>query len=157
MMGVFMLQVLSTREFVLGSNCELLRIFCSPPYFGFGEDFKGCLRSRRAALVTGSLRTCGNDGTTSTGQMADRTVPSATLPTNARRNPVRPCVEMMIKSARSFATKSWIVVGQYRRASEKLASVYHIAGALLQCTWANRNSRRLSSSSPGRDQSREAQ
>ena len=27
-MGVFMLQVLSTREFVLGSNCELLRIFC---------------------------------------------------------------------------------------------------------------------------------
>jgi len=28
-MGVFMLQVLSTREFVLGSNCELLRIFCS--------------------------------------------------------------------------------------------------------------------------------
>ena len=29
MMGVFMLQVLSTKEFVLGSNCELLRIFCS--------------------------------------------------------------------------------------------------------------------------------
>ena len=40
-MGVFMLPVLSTREFVLGSNCELLRIFCSP-HFGFGEDFKGC-------------------------------------------------------------------------------------------------------------------
>ncbi len=46
-------------------------------------------------------------------QIADRTVPSATLPTNARRNPVRPCVEMMIKSARSFATASWIAVGQY--------------------------------------------
>ena len=28
-------------------------------------------------------------------------------------NPVRPCVEMMIKSARSFATASWIAVGQY--------------------------------------------
>ena len=39
-MGVFMLQVLSTREFVLGSNCELLRIFCGEFHCDLGADSK---------------------------------------------------------------------------------------------------------------------
>ena len=90
---------------MLGRNCELQRIFCLS-HFGFGEDSKACLRRLRAGLVTDSLATCGNDGTTSTGQPARRTVPSATLPSNACRNPVRPCVEMIIKSALCFAAAS---------------------------------------------------
>src|SRR4030095_149597 len=93
---------------------------CLPWYQVFSkreraDGFLTDLRSAGWLVLSPSPRFSSreNDGTTSTGPAACRTVPSATLPMNARRKPVLPCVEMTIRSTSSFAAAWLLAPGNY--------------------------------------------
>ena len=79
----------------------------SAPEFGLAKRFELLQLLERSGNYLRPLLSffrSGRFGTTSTGQLAWRTMCSAVLPMKTRRRPERPCVDVMIKSTSSFVT-----------------------------------------------------